>query len=451
MRTLEAIADRLIGQGLTWVSQWFHRFESLWSIARKIASASVLEHERVLRLLADERRFAADRWCMKLSPHAATYLQSVLGVSADDVETIWANRMLCGAEDPALSLGFRYCRQCMAHGFHSVLHQLYLINRCPLHDERLLTECPHCQARSDNPMRAMSSYTRCARCGREFFPPERGWLADYRLPESTEAFEGVAAAFSRRSLEGYVESRWRCWDAVRHRTGVPERPAFAVIGDNLRGMGLVIWSGIVPIWSTSSYYEPGLHHVEWMQRAVLGRLSHLRKRDGCDIRFIQTSADNPRRARDVALWLAMQKLGVGSQLEPSYTRRDLNTDLLLGVLGSRRGYITKRSVSVELIHAAVESVYADALTWMLERSRESRWDDWLADGRQLRFPVLWTASPVTGGKSSYELVATSGLTEGVVRTEPRPGRAKRPRRRFSVRGPSTFSVDGPHAAEMPPN
>jgi hypothetical protein len=40
---------------------------------------------------------------------------------------------------------FRYCRQCAAHGYQSVLHQLEQEDRCPAHQQSLETRCPHCR------------------------------------------------------------------------------------------------------------------------------------------------------------------------------------------------------------------------------------------------------------------------------------------------------------------
>jgi ribosomal protein L44E len=43
---------------------------------------------------------------------------------------------------------FRYCRQCAAHGYHSVLHQLAEEDRCATHRQRLRTRCPQCRRQS---------------------------------------------------------------------------------------------------------------------------------------------------------------------------------------------------------------------------------------------------------------------------------------------------------------
>lgn len=39
---------------------------------------------------------------------------------------------------------FRYCRQCAAHGYNSVLYQLIDEERCPVHRQSLETLCAHC-------------------------------------------------------------------------------------------------------------------------------------------------------------------------------------------------------------------------------------------------------------------------------------------------------------------
>jgi hypothetical protein len=40
----------------------------------------------------------------------------------------------------------RFCLTCLRHGFHSPVHQLPYLERCVLHDEALLHECPMCGA-----------------------------------------------------------------------------------------------------------------------------------------------------------------------------------------------------------------------------------------------------------------------------------------------------------------
>lgn len=43
---------------------------------------------------------------------------------------------------------FRYCRQCAAHGYHSVLHQLAEEHRCAAHRQELRTQCLQCRRQS---------------------------------------------------------------------------------------------------------------------------------------------------------------------------------------------------------------------------------------------------------------------------------------------------------------
>ncbi|QBR04312.1 hypothetical protein [Paraburkholderia pallida] len=65
---------------------------------------------------------------------------------------------------------FRYCRQCVAHGYHSVLHQIEDEDHCPAHHQSLETRCPDC--RSETPYLINTSVIeapfRCVRCHSHF-------------------------------------------------------------------------------------------------------------------------------------------------------------------------------------------------------------------------------------------------------------------------------------------
>ncbi len=43
--------------------------------------------------------------------------------------------------------GLRYCRSCLAGGYHSALYQQGFIRKCPIHGEALLSACPSCLRR----------------------------------------------------------------------------------------------------------------------------------------------------------------------------------------------------------------------------------------------------------------------------------------------------------------
>lgn len=64
----------------------------------------------------------------------------------------------------------RWCPECMASGFHAAVHQIDFLSSCPLHGERMRTECPKCHA--IQPYRLnKQSFTKpfaCFKCGHVF-------------------------------------------------------------------------------------------------------------------------------------------------------------------------------------------------------------------------------------------------------------------------------------------
>jgi hypothetical protein len=52
--------------------------------------------------------------------------------------------LLIAAQRRRYCKSFRYCRQCLARGYHCVLHQLEIEAICPAHENPLETECRRC-------------------------------------------------------------------------------------------------------------------------------------------------------------------------------------------------------------------------------------------------------------------------------------------------------------------
>jgi len=62
---------------------------------------------------------------------------------------------------------FRYCRQCVLLGHHSVTYQMFSENRCPAHQRKLETQCHRCGRETPYILNAslVGSPYRCAQCG----------------------------------------------------------------------------------------------------------------------------------------------------------------------------------------------------------------------------------------------------------------------------------------------
>jgi hypothetical protein len=84
--------------------------------------------------------------------------------------------LLDGAQRGRHHPAFRYCRQCISLGHHSVTYQMFNENRCPAHHRMLETRCRHCGGETPYVLNAslIGSPYRCARCGALYgtrYPP----------------------------------------------------------------------------------------------------------------------------------------------------------------------------------------------------------------------------------------------------------------------------------------
>ena len=80
----------------------------------------------------------------------------------------------------------RYCRKCLNTGYHSVVHQLNRVEKCPIHDIALLSSCRNCGGCTPYWLNALllDAPYRCSKC-REIYsgvlpslpkrPPMQKW------------------------------------------------------------------------------------------------------------------------------------------------------------------------------------------------------------------------------------------------------------------------------------
>ncbi|TCG00939.1 hypothetical protein BZM26_09180 [Paraburkholderia strydomiana] len=144
---------------------WLVPGESLVSILWKFACANALPGDVLLRMMSPDvdpregvapRRDAID---IALLRHLVRLPRKVLDASLID-----------STVHERYHTVFRYCRQCAAHGYHSVLHQLEEEDHCPAHRQPLLTRCPQCMR--DSPFiissNAIDAPFRCVWCRSHF-------------------------------------------------------------------------------------------------------------------------------------------------------------------------------------------------------------------------------------------------------------------------------------------
>jgi hypothetical protein len=119
--------------------RWLMPGESLVSILWKFACANALPGDVRLRLMCPDvdpgegvapLRDAIDFTQLR---HLVRLPRKVLDASLLDV-----------TQHQRYHTVFRYCRQCAAHGYHSVLHPLDEEDRRPAHRQLFQTRCPQC-------------------------------------------------------------------------------------------------------------------------------------------------------------------------------------------------------------------------------------------------------------------------------------------------------------------
>lgn len=145
--------------------KWLMPGESLVSILWKFACANALPGHVLIHLMSPD-----------VDPsEGVAPVRDVI-----DLMRLWRilrlpqNVLRLSLQDAALPgryhSAFRYCRQCAAHGYHSVLHQLEDERRCPAHQQTLETRCPYC--RGETPYLVNTSVIeapfRCVLCRSHF-------------------------------------------------------------------------------------------------------------------------------------------------------------------------------------------------------------------------------------------------------------------------------------------
>lgn len=107
-----------------------------------------------------------------------------------------------GSSDLEANWSFRYCPVCLRQGFHSLLHQLPWVDRCPWHRTRLLAKCAIC----DSPLALRGD------AGRPLLTCCNGHDAFNEMVSAADRFDQAVAAeaFIEHYLAWAEKERARC-------------------------------------------------------------------------------------------------------------------------------------------------------------------------------------------------------------------------------------------------
>nr|WP_035472920.1 hypothetical protein [Caballeronia sp. Lep1P3] len=174
--------------------RWLDPCESLISILWKFEKANALPGYTVARLMGPD----IDPYAGIAPQLGLVDLRRLHQSLPVPVKTLRA-ALLPPPQRRGCSSVFRHCRRCMAHGYHSVLHQLESISVCPAHHQSLESACRRCGYEAPHlvNVRLLETPYRCAYCRASY--GGQGWTPNAARPMKAE----FRKAFTRRYFERY--------------------------------------------------------------------------------------------------------------------------------------------------------------------------------------------------------------------------------------------------------
>jgi hypothetical protein len=173
-------------------SKWLDPYESLISILWKFEKANALPGIVVARLIRPDID-PFDGFAPQLGEVDIGRLHDLLGLPTKALRAALLGR----PGRRRYSEVFRYCRHCIGRGYHSVLHQLESVTRCPAHPCALESMCRRCgrQAPYHVALQLLEAAYRCPYCRER--SGGQGWRPSKARPMQLEQ----RRAFTRLYLE----------------------------------------------------------------------------------------------------------------------------------------------------------------------------------------------------------------------------------------------------------
>lgn len=154
---------------LCWKPSETYKYESLWSLLNKICLWNCISISGLFSVLGHPKNKKVGGLHNLAQPDSTTMdaIQALTGMNRELLNESVVSAYL-GINDGALFTDYnlRFCPECIAHGFHTVIFQMGFVEKCPLHKELLLEACPRCK--EEIPYKSRFGYS-CF-CGHRFWP-----------------------------------------------------------------------------------------------------------------------------------------------------------------------------------------------------------------------------------------------------------------------------------------
>jgi hypothetical protein len=394
---------------LAWSKSWFVRHESLWSIARKLATAQMASLQQVLRNVLCPCDAPGTTLFLDNVPGRSEWLHQLLGLDHDDVQGFWLDSTLANGPDHSLSTGLRYCPQCMERQFHSTLFQSYLVGSCPLHGTALTTRCPRCGGLKGIGAVTTDSFAWCPRCEMDYFPERGTWLHDYSSPRAAEALGAVAASLARRAVQGHLESAVNEWAREPGKVIPAQMPAYALLGDALRGLRKPFLTFECALRPGADFVCPTWDVAFGLAQAALVGFERLGVSAGVDPNLplwrVAQASDSVRATYLTRRWVGVPPYASAAEVCRSLRNLSLSPMLCTGALPApdSGGFVTGEFPTQACVDAVLHSVYLDALAWVRRPESPHSWDQWPLNRDPAHFPSVWVGHRLDDGRAALKL------------------------------------------------
>lgn len=208
------------GRPVAWVAEWAGPHEGGMTLAMKYAWANALDGAAASKSICGKslvqkysqrthgRSFLVPGWARVAMLDTA----SIGALIAQRDITHYAGRW---GQWLASDAYFRYCPECIQHGYQSLLYQVDALSRCPVHRTKLLSACGRCSAPTPRyalTAEAMANPFCCPACGAAYgerFDP-RGWKRANKHVSPAALALTPLLRFLRRADQSKID--WLHWD-----------------------------------------------------------------------------------------------------------------------------------------------------------------------------------------------------------------------------------------------
>lgn len=395
----------------TWLPGWFRPHESLWSLAYRLGVANRVPTKQVYEELFAPLQLSKYGWLMA-GKGGSQELADLLGLPISLASTAFMDDVVSArVEEEKLAKHIRYCPLCLEDHFHSVLFQFRALEKCPIHHAPLEDVCPHCKKTNHRHALEVTPEEKCPYCGKPFLGRATDWrtVVDAKVASIslTKCRQRMVNRKGKSYLEGALvpgehdrEGNLRAFVASKGR---PRLEINEFVVSKLVEYPLTadeVWSAMVACRNAlySIFAQLPDEHADAFQAEYY-------------MAFLEPRVVTPMGHPAVAAYrLLEQFLGIlapankGWEL-PEMSPRKFNKDFFTEHLDtwdhSQRLPISAGAAMAPLI---VQSLYLDALEYVLSSTADRPWTIWAYDQHSFKYPVRWFA--LTTGKLSYQYQIT---------------------------------------------